>query len=163
MGWASGRGTTSVTTDGGETWEKVEAIAGNINRFRMVNDSLGYAVGHQVYKFTGSIPTNLEEAALPEVAFRLDANYPNPFDSETTIAYTLRQGAHVRLAIYDLLGRRVATLVEARQGPGVHQAEWDGMTEAGEAVRPGVYFYRLEADHHVETRPMMRIRTGGLD
>ncbi len=163
VGWVSGRGTTFMTTDGGSTWEKVEGIAGNINRFRMVNDSLGYAVGEQVYKFTGAIPTGREEAPLPAVAFRLDANYPNPFGRSTTIAYTLRQSAHVRLAIYDLLGRHVATLVEARQGAGGHQVAWDGATEAGEAVRPGVYFYRLTADHHVQTRPMMRISAAGLD
>lgn len=163
VGWASGRGTTSVTTDGGATWEKVEAIAGNINRFRMVNDSLGYAVGHQVYKFTGAIPTTLEDAPTPEVVVRLDANFPNPFVSSTRISYTLRQDAPVRLAIYDILGRRVATLVEARQGPGAHQVVWDGTTETGEAARPGLYFYRLEAGHRTETRPMMRISTAGLD
>ncbi len=163
VGWVSGWGTTFMTTDGGSTWEKVEEIDGRINRFRMVNDSLGYAVGHQVYKFTGAIPTGREEAPLPAVAFRLDANYPNPFGNATTIAYTLRQSAHVRLAIYDLLGRRVATLVEARQGAGLHQVVWDGATEAGEAVRPGLYFYRLTADDHVQTRPMMRIRAARLD
>ena len=152
-----------MTTDGGGTWEQVEEIDGRINRFRMVNDSLGYAVGHQVYKFTGAIPTGREEARLPPVAFRLDANYPNPFGSSTMIAYTLRQSAHVRLAIYDLLGRHVATLVEARQGAGAHQVAWDGVTGAGEAVRPGLYFYRLTADDHVQTRPMMRISAAGLD
>ena len=120
-------------------------------------------MGEQVYKFTGAIPTGREEAPLPEAAFRLDANYPNPFGGSTMIAYTLRQNAHVRLAIYDLLGRHVATLVEARQGAGAYQLAWDGATEAGEAVRPGLYFYRLTADDHVQTRPMMRISAAGLD
>jgi len=163
VGWASGYGTTFKTTDGGGTWEQVTELDGRMNRFRMVNDSLGYAIGKMVYKYEGSVATGKEEPPLPELAFRLDANFPNPFAASTTIAYTLRQNAHVRLAIYDLLGRHVATLVEARQGAGVHQVAWDGVTEAGEAVPPGMYFYRLTADDHVQTRPMMRISAAGLD
>ena len=160
VGWASGRGTTSMTTDGGTTWESAP-VEGNINRFRMVNDSLGYAVGEHVHKFSGSVPTTREAAPVPEAAARLGANYPNPFAASTVIAYTLRERTHVRLSIYDVLGRRVATLVDAQQPPGAHEIRWDGTAETGEAVRPGFYFYRLESGLNTQTRSMVRVTAGG--
>ncbi len=163
-GWASGRGVTSVTTDGGQTWAReTSALDGNINRFFMVNDSLGYAVGAHVHKFTGPVVTAREAPEAPAAAFRLEANYPNPFDASTVITYTLRQRAYVRLSIYDVLGRRVATLVDAHQPGGAHQVLWDGTTETGEAVRPGFYFYRLESGPHTQTRPMVRTKSSGQD
>lgn len=157
VGWATGRGTAFTTTDSGDTWEPVVEMDGRINRFRMVNDTLGYAVGQRVYKFTGVVVTGREETPAPEVGLRLDGNFPNPFAASTEITYTLRQRAYVRLTVYDLLGRRMATLVEAYQGAGAHRAAWDGATEGGATVRPGFYFYRLEAGDRVETRPMVRI------
>ena len=161
IGWASGRGTTSVTTDGGRTWEPVTGIDGNINRFFMVSDTLGYAVGAHVLKLDGPITLEREALPTPEAAFRLDANYPNPFDASTVITYALREHAHVRLSIYDVLGRRVATLVDAQQRSGTHQVTWDGRGEAGEAVRPGFYFYRLESGAQRQTRPMVRAAADG--
>ncbi len=62
--------------------------------------------------------------ALP-AEFQLNQNYPNPFNAETTIEYALPQESLVRLAVYDLMGRQVATLANGQQQPGMHRVVWD--------------------------------------
>lgn len=85
-----------------------------------------------------------QNTALPQ-AFELSQNYPNPFNPETTIAYRLPQAASVELAVYDLSGRRVATIATGMKAAGAHAARWNGRDGAGNRVASGVYFYRLEA------------------
>jgi hypothetical protein len=89
----------------------------------------------------------------------LRGNYPNPFGGETTIAYTLSSEREVTIEIYDVLGRRVRTLVrgEAREA-GLHETEWRGRTRGGTPAGSGVYFYRIEAGDFTETRKMVLVR-----
>jgi hypothetical protein len=89
-------------------------------------------------------PTD-EERPGP-VAFTLYYNYPNPFNNTTIIEYELTRMARTELTIYDLLGRRVVTLVDAVCPPGIHSAVWDGRNRDGGAVASGVYVYRLQID-----------------
>jgi hypothetical protein len=72
--------------------------------------------------------------------------HPNPTRSGTTIRYTLGSPSTVRLAVYDVAGRLVSTLVDSEmQGPGEHERSWDGLDAGGRRVAAGVYFCRLEA------------------
>jgi hypothetical protein len=85
--------------------------------------------------------------------FTLQANVPNPVSTTTTIAYALPQRGNVDLAIYDVTGRRIRTLVQGDVPAGLHQVEWDRSTGDGRLVRPGVYYYRLAvAGHRFERR-----------
>jgi immune inhibitor A len=70
-------------------------------------------------------------------------NYPNPFNPATVIEYSLDQPGEAHLNIYDVLGRRVATLLSGRQEPGAGAVAWDGTDDAGNRVASGVYFARL--------------------
>jgi hypothetical protein len=85
----------------------------------------------------------------PVLASRLGVNYPNPFNPTTRIPYAVgaHQGANVavpvRLAIYDVAGRRVATLVDRALPPGPYEAVWDGRSDRGGPAPSGVYFARL--------------------
>ena len=155
-GWVAGA-TPFETTDGGETWRAASSVGENINRFRMLSDTLGYAVGRRVYKFTAS--RQVHRAAPPEApAARLASGYPNPFREATTIGYTLPRHTRVVLTVHDVLGRRVATLVDRPQAPGSYRAGWDG-TDAGGARQPaGVYLYRLAAGATVQTRRLVLLR-----
>jgi hypothetical protein len=87
-----------------------------------------------------------EPVATPE-EFALEQNYPNPFNPSTTIAYTVAKAGRVRLVVYDLLGRAVATLVDEFRAPGQYEVGCDasGWTS-------GVYFYRLQAEGFAQTR-----------
>lgn len=71
----------------------------------------------------------------------------------TTIRYSLAESGHVRLAVYDVLGRRVETLIDEKQNTGVHEIQFD----AG-ALASGVYFYRIEAGTFIQTRNMVVLK-----
>ena len=98
-----------------------------------------------------------EEEALPQ-AFELSQNYPNPFNPETKIEYSLPNAAVVKLAVYNLLGQRVATLVDQRQSAGIHSIFWNGKDDLGRSVASGIYLYRLEISEFVKARQLILIR-----
>ena len=85
--------------------------------------------------------------------FALAQNYPNPFNPTTTIEYALPHAGYATLKLYNVLGEEVATLVEGQQSAGTFKAKWDASD-----VPSGVYFYRLTAGQHVQTRKMLLMR-----
>jgi 3-phytase len=87
--------------------------------------------------------------AIP-IKFELQQNYPNPFNPSTNIVYVLPRVMHVRLAIYDVLGREVATLVDMRQSAGAHSVRFDA-----NGFGSGLYFYRLETEGFTKLRKML--------
>ena len=94
--------------------------------------------------------------ALP-TDFALGQNYPNPFNPSTVIPYQLPVSAHVRLEVFNLLGQRLATLVDGMRSAGTHTAQWDATDAAGRAVGAGVYIYRLSSDDQTESRRMVLV------
>jgi len=82
--------------------------------------------------------------SLPQ-AFALYANYPNPFNNQTTITFALPESRQVQLAIYDVTGRLVKNLAGGEFSAGEHRLTWAGMNDQGEIVPSGIYFYRLSA------------------
>ena len=106
-------------------------------------------------RFTLS-PGALRGAALPE-RFELGSNYPNPFNPSTFIPYQLPARMDVRLEVFNLLGQRIATLVDGEQPAGLHTVEWDATEAAAQAVGAGVYLYRLSGDLGKITRRMLLI------
>ncbi len=82
--------------------------------------------------------------------YSLEQNYPNPFNPSTTIRYALPQGSHVRIEVYNVIGEKVATLVDENQGAGYHEAQF-----SGSGLPSGMYFYRLSAGGFVETLKMV--------
>jgi 5'-nucleotidase/UDP-sugar diphosphatase len=87
------------------------------------------------------------------VRFCLEQNYPNPFNPATTIAYSLPEDCHVRLEIYNLLGQRVATLVEGWETAGQRSVRWDAS-----GLASGVYVCRLAAGDYAQTRKMTLLK-----
>jgi len=85
--------------------------------------------------------------------FSLAQNYPNPFNPTTVVSYQLPVGSNVRLVIFDILGREVATLVNERKAPGSYSVKFDGSHLAS-----GVYFYRIVAGSFAETKRLLLIR-----
>jgi len=104
-----------------------------------------------VYDFTGTISSVQPDTA--PLAFSLEQNYPNPFNPVTTISFGLAMPVNVNLMMYDILGRRVAVLVNERMGAGYHQVKFDGTHLAS-----GVYFYRIQAGSFVETKKLLLVR-----
>jgi hypothetical protein len=90
--------------------------------------------------------------------FELGQNYPNPFNPETTIRFQLAEARHVTLAVYDVLGRAVATLADEALEAGAYQVHWDGTDRQGRPVASGTYLYRLEAGDFVQVRAMSLVK-----
>jgi len=98
--------------------------------------------------------TAAEEAgeAVPR-SFSLEQNYPNPFNPATTIEFQLGQAGAVRLEVFDLLGRKVATIFEGQLPPGRHRRTWDAGT-----LGSGMYLYRLTAGGLARTGRLLLVR-----
>jgi hypothetical protein len=94
---------------------------------------------------------------LPAVV-SLDGNYPNPFNPATRIAFALPRDVEVDLAVYDVSGRRVATLLSGMVAAGRHEVLWTGRDDRGGHVASGVYFSRLVAGGELQTRKMMLLK-----
>ncbi len=90
--------------------------------------------------------------------FALHQSYPNPFNPQVTIQFDLPVSCDVDLAIYDVLGRRVRTLVAGLQPAGSRTITWDGKDQNGSRVSSGIYFYRLTAGGFVETKKMVLMK-----
>ncbi|QXD16622.1 T9SS type A sorting domain-containing protein [Rhodocaloribacter litoris] len=104
-------------------------------------------------EFLVDTATPVEEMAEVPAAVVLEPNRPNPFNPVTTIAYRLDRPTEVRLAVYDVLGRRVATLVDGLRPAGRHEVVFDATGRAS-----GLYVYRLETPAQVLTRTMVLLR-----
>jgi hypothetical protein len=85
--------------------------------------------------------------------FALYHNYPNPFNPTTNIKFDVPELSNVRISIYDISGKEVATLVNNQMNPGSYTADWNATNFAS-----GIYFYRMTTDKFIETRKMMLIK-----
>jgi len=96
-------------------------------------------------------------AGLPH-SFTVSQNYPNPFNPSTVIEYDLPYRSMVNVAVLNVLGQRVVTLVNERQVAGPHQVIWDGHNADGNEVASGIYFYRVTFDNSVRTKKMLLMK-----
>ncbi|MCK4302181.1 MAG: T9SS type A sorting domain-containing protein, partial [candidate division Zixibacteria bacterium] len=85
-------------------------------------------------------------------------NYPNPFNPTTTIRFHLERRESVKLTVYNVLGRQVATLIDETLSAGSHEAIWTGTDDNRNAVASGVYFYRLAAGELTDRKKMVLMR-----
>ena len=91
--------------------------------------------------------------------FALYANFPNPFNPSTSLEYALPEPTEVELAIYDVLGQKVQTLVAQQlQNAGYYRLTWDGSDANGHTVSSGIYFYRLTTQNFTQTRKMLLLK-----
>ncbi len=155
LGWVGGwGGNTYESTDGGDSWH-LAGFGFYVNRFRFLSDSLGYAVGRTVYKYSvDTTATTVQEDVqeIPQV-FSLKQNYPNPFNPTTTFVFSIRQRSFVSLKVFDLLGNEIRTLVSEVRNAGTSEVTFNAS-----GLASGVYFYRLLAEGFAETRRMVLTR-----
>jgi len=94
---------------------------------------------------------------VPPRRTALRQNVPNPFNPSTRIPFAISQAGRVTLAVYDVRGRRVATLVDRDLPAGEHHVDWQGKDDAGHDIASGVYFCRLDAPgtRHAATKMVL--------
>jgi len=157
LGWIGGpTGPCYESTDAGASWQ-LAGFGVHVNRFRFLGPSIGYAVGSTVYKYTTATGVGDAPSGGPPT-LALAQNYPNPFRESTAIDFTLSRAAEVRLAIYDLAGRRVATVLDASRPAGSYQVDWDARDSRGLPVGAGVYWYRVTVGPEVRSHQLLVVR-----
>jgi hypothetical protein len=99
-----------------------------------------------------------QDAVLP-VAVTLNANFPNPFNPETTLSFSLPKAEKdVSLTVYNSKGQKVKTLYSGAAESGSHSLVWKGQDDAGKSVASGVYFYRLETQGKTLSHKMLLLK-----
>ncbi|MCB0260113.1 MAG: T9SS type A sorting domain-containing protein, partial [Calditrichaeota bacterium] len=90
--------------------------------------------------------------------YSLDQNYPNPFNPTTTVRFALPEASNVTLKIYNILGQEVYTLARGNLEAGFHTFQWNATDQYGSRVASGIYIYRLQAGHFVQTKKMLLVK-----
>lgn len=141
------------TTDAGATWHST-GLGKTINRLRVINDTVAYAVGaSRILKWTTeTVGIHQISSEVPEY-FSLSQNYPNPFNPSTIINYSIKKSGFVNLTIYDPKGAFIHTVVNEEQKQGSYSASFDALH-----LPSGVYFYRLTIDNFSETKKMLLVK-----
>ncbi|MDP2236711.1 MAG: T9SS type A sorting domain-containing protein [Bacteroidales bacterium] len=136
-----------VVINPGESVDLFYAFALGVNQQAML---AGISAASEKY---ASLFVSLDDLQANNKKFKLEANYPNPFSSSTTIAYNLPSDGFVSLKVYDALGNEVTTLVNQNQTEGSHTYEFNTKQLAG-----GVYYYTLIFNDSVKTNKMLLVR-----
>ncbi len=99
-----------------------------------------------------------EDSPLTPASFSLKQNYPNPFNPVTEISFGLPTSGHTTLEVYDIMGRKVKTLVDGELPAGTHRVVWNSLNDGGKRVASGVYFYKLSHGDKVIARKMVILK-----
>jgi hypothetical protein len=105
----------------------------------------------------GSLSTDDNDGIIPS-RYSLSQNYPNPFNPTTTFDFTLEAASVVNIAVYDVLGHKVRSLLGASMSPGTHSVTWDGRDDNGYQLSAGTYFYRMTTGTNTLTKKMMLLK-----
>jgi pimeloyl-ACP methyl ester carboxylesterase len=126
-------------------------------RVAVADSVLGGEPRIQIFYWGDAVPTSVPTTPR-KFHDALVQNFPNPFNPTTTIAFSLARRSHVVLAIYDVRGALVRTLINGPQPAGLAHVSWDGSDGRGNTVSSGVYFYRLVAGSFQATRKMVLLK-----
>jgi len=144
--------TTLATPPAQVIYSDVAAPLVTLNDAQWMTVALARVTGTTENSLAGGA-TAVENVSSVPGDFALEQNYPNPFNPSTAISYQLSTVSHVRLKVFDALGREVATLVEAQQSAGRYRVTFDASN-----LTSGTYFYRLQAGNSVDTKKLVLVK-----
>ena len=148
------------SSDTGKTWAELSTpYIGTYRDIKMVDEKHGWIVGEGgiIYTSTGGITSVKDNELIPK-GFNLYQNFPNPFNPETKIQYQLPKESFVTLVVYNMLGKKIRTLVNEKQVIGRHTITWDGRDDNGKRVSSGIYMYKMNTQNFIKTKKMILIR-----
>jgi photosystem II stability/assembly factor-like uncharacterized protein len=156
-----GNGGFYHTTDAGSTWQFISSANDKtIRGIKFLSPTLGWACGANgtilKYDATTGINNGLSKNGLN--SFQLYSNYPNPFNPTTNIKYYINIAGNADLAIYNVNGQKIKTIIREYQRPGSYNFTWDGTNQTGKQVNSGTYFYRLKLDNQIHAKQMILLR-----
>jgi hypothetical protein len=137
-----------------KVWQKSEGKEKALRISSLTDAAIGAALEEKLrYESNAVWVAKLSIAKKIPAHFSLQQNYPNPFNPSTLIKYGLPSDANVELHVYNLLGQRVAVIVDQQQEAGYHEVVFQN-----QALPSGVYFYRLQAGSFTQTKKMLIVR-----
>jgi hypothetical protein len=126
---------------------------GKISEIKSQNGNISFnEIGKNKIRLFASAEKVSNSTNFP-TAYSLMQNYPNPFNPNTLIKYSLPKISNVKLAVYDILGREIVTLIDEQQQPGKYEVKWDATYFSS-----GIYFYQLKAGDFIDTKKMVLIK-----
>lgn len=151
-----------ISSDNGTSWETVTiaGLAAGTRIWSMVITGTSLMAGTSDGVWIAplsSLITCVQENNSPGM-YVLERNYPNPFNPATTIGFMIPVSEKVSLTIYNAIGQRIRTLVDAPMSSGGHQVVWDGLTDAGMHLPSGVYLYELCAGTFRDAKKLLLMK-----
>ena len=104
------------------------------------------------------VTLNISNAGTIPTQFTLHQNYPNPFNPVTTLRYDLPVNGFVNITVYDMLGRKVKTLINQTQDTGYRSVIWNATNDYGRPVSAGIYLYQIQAGKYISTKKMVLLK-----
>jgi len=159
VGWC---GCLLHTTDGGNNWDNSYSEDWGYwwDDVYFTDRNHGWVIGGAgtVYKWIPDTKVTMKEKNLIPDEFILSQNYPNPFNPETKISYCLPTSGYVTIKIYDITGREIRTLVNARKASGYYNIQWDGKDNNGTNAASGIYIYSMKTSSFTQSKKMVLVR-----
>lgn len=103
---------------------------------------------------------DIEENVIPKSEFLIFnlSNYPNPFNPETTISFSIKNDSNVKLSIFNIKGQKVITLINENMQKGEHSTVWSGVGQNNESISSGIYFYKIKAGNQESVKRMLLLK-----
>ena len=121
--------------------------------------NLGFDSNWNIQMYVGSWSGTDPVVVTPGKLYtKLGNNYPNPFNPETEIKFSMADPGVVSLNIYNLKGQLVKTLVRGELDKGVHSVKWDGTDNFGKKTTSGIYFYKMTNGRYTSTKKMIMLK-----
>jgi len=145
----------------GSTAEVIPVDSGLVGTSTLTMTTVG-AIDYTPQWVPGTVtlgPTAVGDAGTVPLDYGLDQNFPNPFNAQTMISFSMPKPEHVTLKVYNVLGQEVVKLLDQKMEPAQHEILWDGNNNQGGLVASGTYFYSLKiGDAFEETRQMTLLK-----
>ena len=162
--YAAGYSNIVCSKDGGLTWESLvsgtilEIITGNM-KIDEKNNVLYTGLHSGILKIGIDPVSHIDNDNAPTgYSYSLSANYPNPFNSNTTIRFSIPKKQFVSITVYNTLGMRLRTLAADVHYRGNHKVQWDCTNDRGETVASGLYFYKMISGDFSRTGRMILLK-----
>jgi hypothetical protein len=150
---------TCMSSTADEAHVAYEGVSGEVYLFgTRAPSSSGSYRDYWVFAFANPLDVDEEHVALLPTTVSISDNYPNPFNPSTTIDYNIPKRSHVTIEIFNILGRKVKTIVNEAKSAGSHTIRWDGTDAHGSSVSTGIYLYRFQAGEFVQTKKMLLLK-----
>jgi len=136
---------------------RISAGEGDVLKILLADEGTVNLQRVEAATFLGSaLDVSIDARVVPE-SFQLHANVPNPFNPSTSFVLDLPEATSYTVRIYNIAGQVVKTIAGQSEA-GSYTLIWDGRSDQGSSVASGVYFYRVEAGEHTQTRKMLMLK-----